>query len=87
MKMPKIELGKTVENRKWAFTPNCRIQISMLGQNAENSKIRFGLLWKKFIVEKIKTRKICYQKTSKKSCKKHNWFGGHSFNLNLLSAL
>ena len=41
MKMPKMELGKTVENWKWAFTPNCRIKISMLGQNAENSKICF----------------------------------------------
>ncbi len=54
--MPKMELDKTDENWKWAFTANCRIQISMLGQNAENSKIRFWLLWKKFIVEKINTR-------------------------------
>jgi hypothetical protein len=65
-----MELGKTVENWKWAFTPNCRIKISMLGQNAENSKICFWLLFKKFIVEKINTRIMVITRQAKKKLAK-----------------
>jgi hypothetical protein len=36
MKVLKINLGKTVENGKLQFTPNCRKQKSDLGKNVEN---------------------------------------------------
>jgi hypothetical protein len=35
-KMSKMKLGKTVENGKLLFTPNCRKQKSILVQNVEN---------------------------------------------------
>ena len=35
-KVSKTELGKTVENGKQMFTPNCRKQKSNLGKNVEN---------------------------------------------------
>jgi hypothetical protein len=36
MKVSKIELGKTVENRKLLLTPKYRKQISRLVKNVEN---------------------------------------------------
>jgi hypothetical protein len=36
MKVSKIELGKTVENRKWFLTPKCRKQKYKLGKHVKN---------------------------------------------------
>ncbi len=36
MKMPKIELRKTVENQNLSLTQNCRKEKSLLGKNVEN---------------------------------------------------
>jgi hypothetical protein len=36
MKMPKMEEGKTVENRKWPSAQKCRKQKSILRKNVEN---------------------------------------------------
>jgi hypothetical protein len=48
MKMSKIKLEKTVENRKSLLTPNCRKRKSKLGKNAKNLPIE-----RPFVVEKV----------------------------------
>jgi hypothetical protein len=50
MKTPKMELGKTAENKKPAFTPNCRKQNLMLVKNAENL---FLTLYGNFLLLKV----------------------------------
>ena len=75
MKMPKMELGKTVENGKSAFTPKCRKQKSLVRKNAEKL---FYLLWTIFLL-KDKISRLMFNKlfkilTSAELTEYHSYF-------------
>ena len=65
MKLSKMVLRKTAENRKLPLTPNCRKGKSVLGKNAENSIWLFQRIF--FCLKSYKTTKLCLDKQQHKS--------------------